>query len=79
MCLLVDGTRATGDQTFRAGQPMPTPPIPSSNAIASGSNLPEIIDPQLLNLSFEEGRYLGVGLDPKVPLVKYILSRYLRY
>lgn len=67
---------------FQAGQPMSTPSISNSNAIASGSDSSEtVIDPQLLDLSFKEGRYSGVGLDPKVPLVAFIstISRYLQH
>ena len=52
---LVDGTRATGQNAFRAGQP-PATPAPTQNAVASASTSYEpVIDPELLNISLEMG------------------------
>jgi hypothetical protein len=51
---LIDGTCAMGQDAFQAGQPTLAPSI--QNPSASVSTLYEpVIDPQLLEISFERG------------------------
>ena len=68
----MDGTRATGKNAFRAGQP--TQASSTQNTAASGmtSYIPAI-DPQLLDVSFEDGRATDGELDPDDSQVRYIL------
>jgi hypothetical protein len=67
---LIDGTRATGQNAFRAGQPTPAP---TQNATASASMSYEpVIDPELLDISNEGGRVTDEEMDRINPLVIYV-------
>jgi hypothetical protein len=68
---LVDGTRATGENTFCAGQ---SDRAPSTQNVAASALTPyePIIDPELINLSLETGRVLGEEIVHNIPLVMFI-------
>jgi hypothetical protein len=78
MAELVDGTRATGQYAFRAGQPTPAPPTQNAAASTSTSYEPAM-DSVLLDMSLDGGRDSDEELDRnvRVPLVIYSPIRYI--
>ena len=65
---LVGGTRATGDNAFHAGQPMPIPLTQDTAASVPAPYVP-VIDPQLLEDSPRRGMSSRVEIGPKDPQV----------
>ncbi len=68
---LVDGTHATGKNSFQAGQPTPAPSTQNAAASVSTSYEP-VIDLELLYQSLKRGTISEVEQDPDVHLVMYI-------
>jgi len=66
MAELVDGTRATGQNAFRAGQPTQT-----TTASASTSYEP-VIDPALLDMSYEGASLSDEEMDHDISQVTEI-------
>jgi len=66
---LVDGRHATGQRAFRAGQP--TQASSAQNAAASAPYEP-VIDPQLLEVSFEKEKVTNGKLDQDDSQMSYI-------
>ena len=67
---LVDGTRATGEISFRAG--LSTTPSIQDIAASAPISYEPVIDPELLNLSLDKNGISGEGMDRNVPLVASI-------